>query len=87
MFAKKQRALEERSKVGIKSLRQRMKNLQKCVKNNKDFSPSITCTSTPDINPEQKNDFGFNECNSSSISNHSLYTQEYISDDTVVESK
>jgi len=53
----------------------------------RDFSPSITCTSTPNINIEQKNDFGFNECYSSSISNHSLCTEEYISDDTVVESK
>lgn len=55
----------------------------------RDFSTSITYTSTPNINPEQKNYFGFNECNSSSISNHSLYTEteEYISNDTVVESK
>lgn len=52
-----------------------------------DFSPPITCASTPNINTEQKNDFGFNECHSSSISNHSLYTEEYISDDTVVETK
>lgn len=56
----------------------------------RDFSPSITCTSTHDINPEQKNYFGFNECISSSISNHSLYTEEVhfgASGDTVVESK